>query len=231
MVKNTQVISQRLLNISELFYSIQGESTYAGLPCVFIRLAGCNLRCHYCDARYTYEEAHAAMALEVILSFVDGYPEAIVEITGGEPLLQENVFPLMAELVARNRTVLLETNGSLPIDTIPPEVIVIMDIKTPDSGSADSLASGNIAAAKIRNENVPGSCEIKFVLTSKDDYTWARDLVNRHALNTSGPVLFSPVKGQLVPADLAAWILQDQLAVRLQLQLHTLIWPHLSRGV
>ena len=231
MIKDTQDISQRLLNISELFYSIQGESTYAGLPCVFIRLSGCNLRCHYCDARYTYEEAHAAMALDVILSFVDGYPGALVEITGGEPLLQENVFPLMAELVARNRTVLLETNGSLPIDTVAPEVIVVMDIKTPDSGSADSLAGGNIAAARARNKNIPGSCEIKFVLTGRDDYTWARDLVNQHALNASGPALFSPAKGQLSPADLAAWILQDQLAVRLQLQLHTLIWPHLTRGI
>ena len=171
------------------------------------------------------------MALEVILSFVDGYPDALVEITGGEPLLQENVLPLMVELVARKRTVLLETNGSLPIDTVPPEVVVIMDIKTPDSGSADSLAPGNITAAKARDENIPGSCEIKFVLTGKDDYIWARDLVNRDVLHTSCPTLFSPAKGQLSPADLAAWILQDQLAVRLQLQLHTLIWPHLSRGV
>ena len=219
------------LEISELFYSIQGESTYAGLPCVFIRLSGCNLRCHYCDARYTYEEAHAAMALEVILSFVEGYPGAIVEITGGEPLLQENVLPLMAELVARKRTVLLETNGSLPIDMVPPEVVVIMDIKTPDSGSADSLADGNIGAAKARNTNIPGSCEIKFVLTGKNDYLWARNLVHKHALNLNSPTLFSPVRGRLSPADLAAWILQDQLAVRLQLQLHTLIWPHLSRGV
>lgn len=231
MVKDAVDISQRLLNISELFYSIQGESTHAGLPCVFIRLAGCNLRCRYCDARYTYEEAHATMTLEVILSFVDGYPDALVEITGGEPLLQENVYPLMAELVARGRTVLLETNGSLPIDAVVPEVIVILDIKTPGSGSADSLAGGNIGAAGARNKNIPGSCEIKFVLTSRDDYTWARDLVNQHGLNTSCPTLFSPVKGELSPADLAAWILQDQLAVRLQLQLHTLIWPHLSRGV
>jgi 7-carboxy-7-deazaguanine synthase len=228
---NIQPVSHRLLNISELFYSIQGESTYAGLPCVFIRLAGCNLRCRYCDARYTYDEAHAAMALEVILSFVDGYPGAIVEITGGEPLLQENVYPLMAELVARKRTVLLETNGSLPIAAVPPEVVVIMDIKTPDSGSANSLAADNIGAAKTRNENIRGSCEIKFVLTGKDDYSWARDLVKEHVLHTSCPTLFSPVKNELSPADLAAWILQDQLAVRLQLQLHTLIWPHLSRGV
>ncbi|MEK6201271.1 MAG: radical SAM protein [Desulfobulbaceae bacterium] len=231
MVKNTQVISQRLLKISELFYSIQGESTYAGLPCVFIRLAGCNLRCRYCDARYTYEEAHAEMALDGILSFVDRYPGALVEITGGEPLLQDNVHPLMEQLVARGRTVLLETNGSLPIDTIAPEVIVIMDIKTPDSGSGETLASDNIAAAKARNKNIPGSCEIKFVLTGKNDYIWARDLVNRQALNMNCPTLFSPVKGELSPEDLATWILQDQLAVRLQLQLHTLIWPHLSRGI
>lgn len=219
------------LNISELFYSIQGESTHAGLPCVFIRLAGCNLRCHYCDARYTYEEAHAEMALDLILSFVDGYPGAMVEITGGEPLLQENVYPLMEQLLVRKRMVLLETNGSLPIETIAPEVIVILDIKTPGSGSAESFADGNITWSKERNRKHQGSCEIKFVLTGRSDYIWARDLVNRHTLSASGPVLFSPVKGQLNPADLAAWILQDQLAVRLQLQLHTLIWPHLSRGV
>ena len=231
MVKDTQVVSQQLLEISELFYSIQGESTYAGLPCVFIRLAGCNLRCCYCDARYTYEESHAVIPLEDILSFVDGYPGAIVEITGGEPLLQEKVYPLMAALVAKGRTVLLETNGSLPIDQVPPEVIVIMDIKTPGSGSADSLAGENIALAQDRNNNITGSCEIKFVLTDKHDYLWARDLVNQHTLNAACPTLLSPVKSQLDPADLAAWILQDQFNVRLQLQLHTLIWPHRSRGV
>ncbi|MFH2122410.1 MAG: radical SAM protein [Pseudomonadota bacterium] len=219
------------LSISELFYSIQGESTYAGLPCVFIRLAGCNLRCRYCDARYTYEEAHAEMAIDTILSFVDSYPEALVEITGGEPLLQKNVYPLMEQLVSRGRTVLLETNGSQPIDQVPLNVIVIMDIKTPDSGSAETLASDNICNAKERNRTGSGGCEIKFVLTGRNDYLWARDLVHREALNRSCPTLFSPVKGELSPEDLAAWILQDQLAVRLQLQLHTLIWPHLSRGI
>ena len=231
MIENTQVISQRLLNISELFYSIQGESTYAGLPCVFIRLAGCNLRCRYCDARYTYEEAHAEITLDTILSFVDSYPTALVEITGGEPLIQENVYPLLAQLVARGRTVLLETNGSLPIDKVSPEVIVIMDIKTPGSGMGDSFASENIVHAKERNSSIEGSCECKFVLTDQDDYRWARDLVNRHTLNTSGSTLFSPVKAQLSPLELATWILQDQLPVRLQLQLHTLIWPQRSRGV
>lgn len=231
MVEDTQVISQRLLNISELFYSIQGESTYAGLPCVFIRLAGCNLRCRYCDARYTYEEAHAAMALDAILSFVDSYPEALVEITGGEPLIQENVYPLMEQLISRGRTVLLETNGSLPIDKVATEVIVIMDVKTPGSGMGESFASENIAFAKERNSIIQGACELKFVLTDKNDYKWARNMVIRHTLNKSGPTLFSPAKGQISPLDLATWILQDQLAVRLQLQLHTLIWPQLSRGV
>jgi len=231
MVKNTQVLSQRLLKISELFYSIQGESTYAGLPCVFIRLAGCNLRCRYCDARYTYEEAHATMALDAILSFVNSYPETLVEITGGEPLLQDNVYPLMEHLVAGGRTVLLETNGSLPIDKIVPEVIVIMDIKSPGSEMVETFASDNIIYAKERNRSTRGSCEIKFVLTGKNDYLWARDLVNKHALNSSCSTLFSPVKGELKPEDLASWILQDQLAVRLQLQLHTLIWPYLSRGI
>lgn len=219
------------LEISELFYSIQGESTRAGLPCVFIRLAGCNLRCRYCDARYTYENPHATMTLDSILSFVEGYPETMVEVTGGEPLLQENVYPFMDELLARGRVVLLETNGSLAIDQVAPEVIVIMDIKTPGSGSADSFAAGNLTLFRNRNHNNPGSCELKFVLTDKNDYVWARDLVNENALHKNGPVLFSPAKGEIDPADLAAWILQDKLPVRLQLQLHTLIWPHLSRGV
>jgi len=231
MIENTAVISQQLLNISELFYSIQGESTYAGLPCVFIRLAGCNLRCRYCDARYTYEEAHAEMALDTILSFIDSYPTALIEITGGEPLIQENVYPLLAQLVDRGRTVLLETNGSLPVNKISPEVIVIMDIKTPGSGMGASFAGENIVHAKERNSIIKGSCEFKFVLTSKDDYRWARDMVNRHTLNTSGPTLFSPVIAQLSPLELATWILQDQLPIRLQLQLHTLIWPQRSRGV
>ncbi len=231
MNKNIEMIAQQQLNISELFYSIQGESTYAGLPCIFIRLAGCNLRCGYCDARYTYEEAPTAMPLEAILAFVDKYPAALVEITGGEPLAQTNVHPLIEILIARGRTVLLETNGSWPIDKVAREAIVIMDIKTPGSGMVEAFAADNIAYASNRNSSNPGTCELKFVLTDMNDYQWARDLVSRHNLSQCGPVLFSPVKGRLNPADLAAWILQDQLAVRLQLQLHTLIWPQLSRGV
>lgn len=219
------------LEISELFYSIQGESTRAGLPCVFIRLAGCNLRCRYCDARYTYESPHAVMDIAAILSFVDGYPETMVEITGGEPLLQDTVYRLMEALVTRGRLVLLETNGSLSIDGVAPEVIVILDVKTPGSAMADHFFGENIELARQRNRRNPDSCEVKFVLTDRTDYLWARDLVNRHGLQQSGPVLFSPVKGEVDPADLASWILQDKLKVRLQLQLHTLIWPYLTRGV
>lgn len=219
------------LFISELFYSIQGESTHAGFPCVFIRLAGCNLRCRYCDARYTYESPHASMTLETILSFVEGYPEIMVEITGGEPLLQENVYPLMEMLLAKGRKVLLETNGSVPIDKVAPKVIVVMDIKSPGSGMEESFAIENIALALQRNQQLPGSCEIKFVLTDNNDYIWARNLVNQHHLAVHTPILFSPAKGELDPADLAVWMLHDKLLVRLQLQLHTMIWPHLTRGV
>lgn len=219
------------LDISELFYSIQGESTFAGLPCVFIRLAGCNLRCHYCDARYTYEEAHAIMEIDAILDFVAGYPGAMVEITGGEPLLQDGVYTLMRRLAANGHRVLLETNGSLAIDKVPAEVVVIMDIKTPGSGSAASLHPENLTWAQTRNQARPASCEIKFVLTSREDYLWAQTTVREHKLTDSGPVLFSPAKGQIIPADLANWLLQDRLPVRLQLQLHTLIWPHQLRGV
>jgi 7-carboxy-7-deazaguanine synthase len=225
------LMPDKSLLISELFYSIQGESTHAGFPCVFIRLSGCNLRCRYCDARYTYESPHAIMSLETILSFVDGYPEIMVEITGGEPLLQENVYPLMEQLLAKGRKVLLETNGSLPIDKVAPEVIVVMDIKSPGSGMAESFAMKNIALALQRNHQLPGSCEIKFVLTDKNDYIWARNLVNKYHLAMHTPTLFSPAKGELDPADLAAWMLHDKLLVRLQLQLHALIWPHLTRGV
>lgn len=224
-------MTQPTFAIAELFYSIQGESSYAGLPCVFIRLAGCNLRCRYCDARYTYEEAHAMMTRDAILSFVQGYPGAIVEITGGEPLLQDAVLPLMAKLVATGRTVLIETNGSLSIEQIPAEVVVVMDIKTPGSGSGDSFFPGNLAAAANRNIAQPGTCEIKFVLTSRQDYLWARDLVRSEPLLGNAPIHFSPARGEIAPEELAAWILQDQLQVRLQLQLHTLIWPHLNRGV
>ena len=219
------------LSISELFYSIQGESTFAGLPCVFIRTAGCNLRCSYCDAAYTYEETGREMPLAEILHYVERYPQALVEITGGEPLLQQNVSSLMASLVARKRTVLLETNGSQALDSVPIEVHAIVDIKCPGSGMESSWLAANLQEVRNRAAARPNSTEIKFVLRDMQDYQFARSFVLEQALYEVAPVLFSPVRDTLPLLLLAQAILDDELPVRLQLQLHTVIWPTVARGV
>ncbi|MEW6593681.1 MAG: radical SAM protein [Thermodesulfobacteriota bacterium] len=213
------------LLLSEIFYSIQGESSCAGYPCVFVRLSGCNLRCRWCDARYTYEEPGTPWALPAILTEIDRYPAtALVEITGGEPLLQEGVYPLMSHLLARGRNVLLETNGSVALDQVPQGVITIMDVKCPGSTMADRFDPANLARLR------PGD-ELKFVLASRGDYEWATDFVQRHGLIGRFPIHFSPVTTELPPADLAGWLMADGLPVRLQLQLHTLLWPEKTRGV
>jgi len=219
------------LLISELFYSIQGESTWAGLPCLFIRLAGCNLRCNYCDAHYTWdEEAAEPMAIADILAWTAQYPGSMVEITGGEPLRQDGVYPLMLALLNADRQVLLETNGSLPLDAVPDAVRIIMDIKCPDSGMAAHNLPENINRLRERSRR---QCrdEIKFVLSSEGDFHWARQLVEREQLDRLLPVLFSPVRPLLEPQRLAQLILEHRLNIRLQLQLHTLLWPEQSRGV
>ena len=225
------MVREGRLLVSELFYSIQGESTFAGLPCAFIRLAGCNLRCSYCDAAYSYDEAGRKMAIASLLDFVDGYPNALVELTGGEPLLQAGSLPLLDELVGRDRTVLVETNGSQPIADLPVDVRVILDVKCPDSGMAASWLPDNLAALRRRAAHRPNGTEVKFVISSPRDYRFARDFVRDHDLVAQAPVLFSPVRGRIAPAALAAAILEDRLPVRLQLQLHTLIWPDRTRGV
>ncbi len=219
------------LRISELFYSIQGESTFAGLPCVFIRLAGCNLRCSYCDAAYSYGEDGEEMSLAAILGYIEEYPLALVEITGGEPLLQENVYPLMVALIDRKRTVLLETNGSQPLASIPPEVHVIVDVKCPGSGMAASWLSANLVAIKDRSTRRTNCTEIKFVIRDMGDFQFAKEFVRDHRLSDFAPILFSPVRGSMSSPLLAQAILDDELPVRLQLQLHTIIWPGISRGV
>lgn len=218
------------LRVTELFYSIQGESTRAGLPCLFIRLAGCNLRCTFCDARYTWEEEGHLTAAAEILAWVEQTPAVIVELTGGEPLLQEGVYPLMEALVEAGRTVLLETNGSLPLDRVPDPVTVIMDVKCPDSGMADRNLNDNLPFLRQRQRR---GCqdEIKFVLSSEADFHWARRLVEQEDLTTTLPVLFSPVRPFLAPAALAGLLLASRLPVRMQLQLHTLLWPDRDRGV
>lgn len=225
------MVREGTLLVSELFYSLQGESTFAGLPCVFIRLSGCNLRCSYCDAAYSYEEAGREVATDSLLDFVDGYPGTLVELTGGEPLLQAGSRQLLERLAGNRRTVLLETNGSQPIADLPIAVRVILDVKCPDSGMAASWLPENLTAIRRRAARKPNGTEVKFVISSLRDYRFARDFVREHDLPAHAPVLFSPVRGRISPAALAEAVLADRLPVRLQLQLHTLIWPDRTRGV
>lgn len=222
-------MTEQLL-ISELFYSIQGESTQAGLPCLFIRLTGCNLRCHYCDARYTWEEPGTPMTIAAILAWVAQTPVVPVEITGGEPLLQDAVYPLMDGLLRDGRAVLLETNGSLSLDRVPDAVRIVMDIKCPESGMTEHNLPDNLRLLRARGER---GCrdEIKFVLSSETDFHWARHLVRREQVIGMLPILFSPVQPLLPPAVLAHLLLEHRLTVRLQLQLHTLLWPGQTRSV
>ena len=215
--------SETGLNIAELFYSIQGESSYAGYPCFFIRFAGCNLRCTYCDTRYAYEENHPLISISRILADLKKYPGVLVEITGGEPLLQEGVYPLFEQLLAADRIVLLETNGSLSLENVPPGVIKIMDMKCPGSSMHEKMNFDNFGFLGPQDE-------IKFVIGSRDDYDWAQKLVASYALKNLATITFSPVTNNLTAATLAEWILDDRLPVRLRLQLHTILWPEKTRG-
>jgi 7-carboxy-7-deazaguanine synthase len=211
------------LEISELFYSIQGESSFAGYPCFFIRFAGCNLRCTYCDARYTYEEPGSSYSVEQLLTEVEQYPDVLVEITGGEPLLQEGIYPLFDKLLQAGRTILLETNGSLSLERVPEKVIKIVDVKCPDSGMHDKMELGNFAVLTPTDE-------IKFVVSSRQDYYFAKEVLSIHNLLGKAKISFSPVTDRLAPYDLARWIMDDRLPVRLQLQLHAILWPEKKRG-
>jgi len=218
------VKDEPFLQLSEIFYSIQGESSFVGYPCLFFRLAGCNLRCSYCDAKYTYEEPATPTPLSALLTEATRYPNALIEITGGEPLLQEGVYPLMDELLAAGRTVLLETNGSLSIARVPHAVMKIIDLKCPDSGMAEKMELANLDLLAPHDE-------IKFVVSSRADYDWAKAMIGEHRLAEKAKVILSPVIGRLQPALLAQWLMADALPVRLQLQLHTLLWPGIKRGV
>ena len=218
------------LLVSELFYSIQGESTRAGLPCAFIRLSGCNLRCTYCDSRYTWDEPGRKMTVDQVISWLEDFPGAMVEITGGEPLLQEAVYPLMDQLIIDGHDVLLETGGSLSIERVPAEVDIILDVKCPGSGMEEKNELRNLEMLQNRRET-GSQDEIKFVLSSVSDFTWASRIVKEHGLAELIPVLFSPVINLLPPDVLARLILEEQLPVRLQLQLHSRIWPGINRGV
>jgi 7-carboxy-7-deazaguanine synthase len=213
-----------VLTINEIFYSIQGESTYAGKPCVFVRLTGCDLRCSWCDTPYAFSEGQK-MSVDAVLQQVDRYGSPLVEVTGGEPLLQEDVYPLMERLLESGRTVLLETGGQIDVSRVPLAVIKVMDVKCPASGESHRNEWGNIDRLGSRDQ-------VKFVIKDRGDYEFARDLVVRHALDRRcAAVLFSPVHDVLEPKALSEWILADRLPVRLQLQIHKHIWGANVRGV
>jgi 7-carboxy-7-deazaguanine synthase len=205
-----------MLTVCEIFQSIQGESSHAGKPCVFVRLTGCNLSCNYCDAVYTRFEG-APHSIEEIVDEVLEYGWPLVEITGGEPLLQLQTPELCRALLEHGRTVMVETNGSLDIGSLPRKVIRVVDVKCPGSGEGGSFAINNIGLLTAHDE-------LKFVLSDRADFDWASAFVNEHSLCDRCTVLFSPVWGRVHPAALAEWILQHRLPVRLGLQVHKVIW-------
>ncbi|MCL4873027.1 radical SAM protein [bacterium] len=210
--------------VYEIFKSIQGESSYAGLPCVFIRLAGCNLGCRWCDTPYARvpDEANE-LSIDEVMSEVTRYGDCgLVEITGGEPLLQEETKELARMLADRGRTVLMETNGSVPVSGLDERVIKIVDVKCPSSGHAGSFLLENLS-------HITPEDEVKLVVADRGDYDWAKEFIEEVLRGRTEKVLFAPVRPDLNPSDLAAWILRDGLRVRLQLQLHSYIWPE-ERG-
>ncbi|XHR30150.1 MAG: radical SAM protein [Chthoniobacteraceae bacterium] len=212
------------LNVNEIFLSIQGESTWAGLPCVFVRLTACDLRCSYCDTAYAFTEGRR-MALREVVDAVLGLDCPLVEVTGGEPLLQPTALPLMTALCDAGKTVLLETNGARDISGVDPRVHRIMDLKAPGSGECARNFGPNLGVLTRRDE-------VKIVIGSREDYEWAREQVRRESLHCRvNAVLFSPVFGRIAPAEIVAWILEDKLPVRFQLQMHKFIWDPAERGV
>jgi 7-carboxy-7-deazaguanine synthase len=209
------------MRITEIFYSIQGESTHAGKPCVFVRLTGCSLRCGYCDTKYSYSGGQE-QSLEQVIEQVGAYPAKLVEVTGGEPLEQEGVYPLMDALLDKEYTVMLETGGHVSIARVPRPVIKIIDIKTPESGEPGTFHWPNLELAAPHDE-------FKFVITSRSDYEWSREITRTRLQGRT--VLFSPSHDELPAKELAAWVLADNLPIRLQLQAHKYIWGANVRGV
>ncbi len=212
------------LIVNEIYLSIQGESTWAGLRCVFVRLTACDLRCTYCDTAYAFYQGKRR-PFDEVLEEVLSHDCPLVELTGGEPLLQKSALPLMKELCDAGRTVLIETSGAHDISGIDPRVHRIMDLKTPGSGEVARNLWSNI-------EHLTKRDEVKFVIGSREDYEWSREQVRKHDLvNRVQTVLFSPVFGKIQPVDIVDWILGDKLDVRFQLQLHKFIWDPKERGV
>ena len=212
-----------MLEVTEIYKSVQGESTYMGLPCVFIRLTGCNLRCVWCDTPHAFHDGKK-LSIHQIIDEVKSYDINLVEITGGEPLLQKEVFPLMESLLKNKFKVMLETSGSLAINNVPAKVIKIIDLKCPGSGEENKNLWENL-------NHLTSTDEIKFVIADKTDYEWSKKVLKDYELDKKVPVLFSPVFEKLKLKDLTEWILEDNLPVRLHIQLHKYIWDQKTIGV
>jgi 7-carboxy-7-deazaguanine synthase len=213
-----------VVTVYEIYLSIQGESTHVGRPCVFVRLAACDLRCRWCDTPYAFTGGRK-MSVDEVVAHVERFECKVVELTGGEPLLQKDVYPLIDQLLARGHQVLIETGGHMPIEDLPDEVVAIVDVKCPGSGESGTMHWPNLdVISKID--------EVKFVIADRADFDYAKDVVLRHRLTErAGAVLFSPVFGELEPSVLAKWILDERLNVRLQIQAHKYIWSPEARGV
>lgn len=212
-----------MLTVNEVFFSIQGEGTRAGRPCVFVRLTGCPLRCAWCDTAYAFYEG-SKRPEDDVLSEIGRYPCRLVELTGGEPLAQPAAFPFLTRLADDGWEVLVETSGHILIEGLDPRAVAIMDVKTPGSGEVHRMEWRNLELLRPRDE-------VKFVILDRPDYEWSREFVRERRLAERCPVLFSPVHGVLEPGALGRWILEDGLPVRLQVQLHKYLWPGAERGV
>jgi len=213
-----------LLTINEIFYSVQGESSFAGRPCVFVRLTACDLRCSWCDTPYAFHEG-TKRPVDDVLAEVDRFGCSLVEVTGGEPLLQEGVYPLFDGLLARGKQVLLETGGHRSIERVPAGVVTILDVKCPGSGEAQRMDWSNLDRLRPHDE-------VKFVIADRADYEFARDVLRRHGLAARvAAVHFSPVHDVMNLRQLSEWVLQEGLPVRVQVQLHKYIWDPATRGV
>lgn len=213
------------LKVNEIFYSIQGESSYAGWPCIFVRLSGCNLRCSYCDTQYAYEDGDN-MEIKEIINRISAYNCSLVEITGGEPLLQAGTPDLVKQLLDKGYSVLLETNGSLDIGTIDERCVRIVDIKCPSSGEEESNSLENLKQLGEKDE-------LKFVISDRADYEYAKEILDRALMDSPASVIahFSPCYGKITLKELSQWILDDALNVRLHIQLHKFIWGPYEKSV
>ena len=217
------LLQHAMLRVTEIFYSLQGETSRIGLPTVFVRLTGCPLRCGYCDTAYAFHGGES-MTVGDVLANVAAHGVRHVTVTGGEPLAQKSALPLLAALADTGYSVSLETSGALDVSAVDARVSRIVDIKTPGSGEAEKNRWSNLTCLTAHDE-------IKFVVSSRADYDWAKTMMEKHRLAEKAKVILSPVIGRLAPALLAQWLMADALEARLQLQLHTLLWPETKRGV